>query len=1747
MGGNLHRDILDGVESSNDLRDFAEALLGGDFDGFAALAGDKIVSDAIENVLGKLGSTALAIGFSDNARALNLSDDLSRAHTVNASDVRTIAAATFGDAERTFQSLADIVGGLYDSEKITATQRNDLYTSLSQANAAEKIKIEDTLATLAENFPDLLAEIANKIRLGQPVTLGDYYAERVMQDWGERVKASGNDVVWEDTIGALDGNDGGDSFGPDEWDNDGNGWPDYEYNPDTGYNGGFGDPDADQLLDPVIFDLDGDGVEINAGTNVYFDVDDDGFKEATSWAAVDDGFLVLDLNDDGTRGAGDGEIDQAKELIFSLWSAANMTDLQVLAQAYDANGDLLFDTWVDANDNGVRDQDAEGNYIEFGDGILNNADDVWQELRVWQDLDQDGITDQGELFALAGVTASAWYDTNGNGVEDAGERSNLENKDITQINLGYDDGSAFGDSSDDISIFGNTLHGLASYTMGGQVVEGGVGDVSLSASTLGWREVPTETGYDIELESGVTYHYAGLDGTGSANVDLVADWLDGATGDDRNNTLSASNHTRAVQISGGGGNDVITGGQMDDMLSGDGGVDQLRGGGGNDLIFFDEHDSVVEGGSGLDTAIYTGTTGTTFNLQANGFESAYGGEGNDTFLAGYAGYSVALFGGDGNDLLNASYTDDVVSGDGGNDTINARAGDDYVQGGSGNDVLRGETGDDILFGGDGIDDLNGGSGDDMLFGGSGNDVFWGDVGDDILDGGAGDDSLAGASGDDKISGGSGHDTLTGNDGDDRLFGNDGNDRFFDGAGDDYAVGGAGADEFYDGAGDDIFQGGDGNDIFRMYNYSGNNVVQGGAGTDILKLNGHADMWSWEYVETSRQVQTGTTWEGGDGGNEVPVYTTVYDGTGQYLFWSGGTYIQVQDVEQVQFTGSTNETYWSHLDGQTSSEFSMAYVASYNDLIDAIGTDSTNASIHWQNWGASGAGSRHVSFNALQYLAAHSDVYVTYGFDLSKSAEHYIQHGRDEGRTKGEFDAEQYLKNYGDLRNAFGSDLSAATRHYIQAGRNEGRSDNAIAGSMSTTQWESWLDDLAGTASVVNLAHTSATADNSNTFYWASHIVETDPNAVIYGYAGTADSLNGGSGNDTIQADNTGTGYYLNTPHTTAGSNDTVNGGDGADVISTGLGDDTAVGGAGSDFVLGEAGNDVLEGGTGSDVLFGGDGNDTLTGNDGSDVLEGGDGDDQLNGGSGADTLRGGTGVDMLNGHTGSDYLYGGAGNDTLNGEGGSDRLSGDNGDDLLNGGDGGDVLVGGEGADTLGGNNGDDRLAGDAGNDSLFGGAGSDYMLGGTGNDSLEGGLGHDALYGEDGNDTLAGQDDNDILYGGAGNDGLFGGGENDVLNGGTGGDTLDGGDGIDTSSYADATAGVYFRLNNADAANFYGEAAGDVFASVENAYGSGFNDKIYGTGSHNVLWGADGDDTLVGEGGNDDLIGGAGNDTLYGGSGIDRLDGGDGNDLILGGTGADQLIGGEGTDRAQYSSASEMVVADLQYVSYNTGEAAGDTFDSIENLHGSAHDDSLRGDGSGNTIWGWDGNDHLHGRNGNDVLYGGAGNDILWGGSGADILNGGDGVDRAQYSTAAAAVLADLQFEYVNTGEALGDTYDSIENLAGSAYNDNLRGDGSNNIIWGGAGNDQIYGRKGNDSLVGQSGDDYFNFFKEYDQDRVYDFEDNADTLVFKNFDLTDAQDALSHATQSGSDVVFDFGEGDILTVLNTSLAVLSDDILIL
>jgi Ca2+-binding RTX toxin-like protein len=230
-------------------------------------------------------------------------------------------------------------------------------------------------------------------------------------------------------------------------------------------------------------------------------------------------------------------------------------------------------------------------------------------------------------------------------------------------------------------------------------------------------------------------------------------------------------------------------------------------------------------------------------------------------------------------------------------------------------------------------------------------------------------------------------------------------------------------------------------------------------------------------------------------------------------------------------------------------------------------------------------------------------------------------------------------------------------------------------------------------------------------------------------------------------------------------------------------------------------------------------------------------------------------------------------------------------------------------------------------------------------------------------------------------------------------------------------------------------------------------------------------DDVLYGNNASNRLDGWYGNDKLEGRDGPDILTGGDGNDIVYAGADGDRLSGGAGLDLLSYAGESAGVTVNLRNGTGGGGDLIGDfdttdTFQQatsglsgFENLDGSNHGDNLTGDLGVNVI---------RGLNGNDVINGHDGNDTLVGGAGGDQMTGGQGTDWADYSTAFAGVVANLA-SGGTSGDAAGDTYNTIENLRGSDLADTLVGDAQNNVIDPGLslfGTDQVDGAGGSDTL---------------------------------------------------------------------------------
>jgi VCBS repeat-containing protein len=250
----------------------------------------------------------------------------------------------------------------------------------------------------------------------------------------------------------------------------------------------------------------------------------------------------------------------------------------------------------------------------------------------------------------------------------------------------------------------------------------------------------------------------------------------------------------------------------------------------------------------------------------------------------------------------------------------------------------------------------------------------------------------------------------------------------------------------------------------------------------------------------------------------------------------------------------------------------------------------------------------------------------------------------------------------------------------------------------------------------------------------------------------------------------------------------------------------------------------------------------------------------------------------------------------------------------------------------------------------------------------------------------------------------------NDFLKGTIYGDTFTGGDGNDTyrinnthDKIVETTTGGYDTAQTSVSYTLDANVEALVMSGHGNIDGTGnaLNNVIVGNAGANVLSGQDGDDVLTGGGGSDTLIGGAGDDNMDGGTGIDT---------------------------ASYAGAGSAVTVSLALTSYqNTGGAGTDKLVNIENLTGSAFDDTLTGN---------------------------SGSNVITGGAGADTMTGGTGHDYFVYTSASDSTVAhsDVITDLTNSDfidlSALGNDFQIVGAFTNHADQITLHFDGTNTTI---------------------------------------------------------------------------------------------------
>ncbi|MBN6114236.1 hypothetical protein JR063_21845, partial [Xanthomonas sp. CFBP 8700] len=608
-----------------------------------------------------------------------------------------------------------------------------------------------------------------------------------------------------------------------------------------------------QRRDPLVLDLDSDGIEtVSASVGIMFDHDGDGVKTGTGWISADDGWLVLDRN-------GNGIIDNGGELFGADTVTSNTGKA---TSGFAALADL------DSDRNGIFDKD----------------DEAFTSVRVWRDLNQDGISQANELFNLSslGVASISLKPTqevdldlgNGNVIDNRGVYTRVDGTTGLAGDLQLAMNNFFRDFSGSLEPVVVTDEAKQLPNLKGS---GAVRDLEEAAS------LSQDLLADIKaLTPGTSRE------TMRAALDaILADWAGTSTMKSSENIIEASGSiTRTIYYHGAVPASVTAQGvvaveawEMQQHAQLAPIIAILEKFNGSSLISY-QNDQVSTGGNTYSWKNVTRADGSAeqvmsvvlqpeqisalLSAYSNLKESVYAGLVTQTRLHEYMD-SMSMHFVDGKlqfelSTLSAMLESKAQSnlGEGLQDVLDlykyagsflAEAGwdgpallNDWIESASTTSAGL----DAIAFAG--IKTVSGSFAGTSVY-----DLVWGEATKDIIHGGAGDDMLGGGAEADILYGDAGNDRLFGGSGDDALFGDDGNDILLGGAGNDTLSGGTGTDRLEGGAGDDVLS---------VSSGAVNSVLAGGTGNDTLNGSYNSDTYLFNkgdgrdtVVETS--YNTGT--------------------------------------------------------------------------------------------------------------------------------------------------------------------------------------------------------------------------------------------------------------------------------------------------------------------------------------------------------------------------------------------------------------------------------------------------------------------------------------------------------------------------------------------------------------------------------------------------------------------------------------------------------------------------------------------------------------------------------------------------------------------------------------------------------------------------------------------------------------------------------------------------------------------------
>jgi Ca2+-binding RTX toxin-like protein len=474
---------------------------------------------------------------------------------------------------------------------------------------------------------------------------------------------------------------------------------------------------------PLVIDLDGDGIELLSLDNstAFFDIDNDGYLKNLGWSSKKDAFLAVDINQDGN-------IRHAPELSFKLWDEKAITDLDGLRLVFDTNKD----------------------------GKINEQDQSFNLLVVWQDANQNGISEQGELKTL----------------QEAGISEILLDKNVPINQKSKESGNKI-------------IQAVALVTDGR--IKGALYDVALQSSDAGIFVEENEGSVDLKYDNSDKVKILKVLASDQFVINLSTGNYTIGIGDDRSQNFTA-NKDRASIMDGAGGDDLFFGSDYNDWAKGGKGKDSFSMGRGHDILLIDSEDDPknIDGGEGYDIAIVSNANPVELDLARSNIEAAYGNKGSDKFTARNSSVGVFIDGGEGDDEIEGSNYDDILVGGKGKDKIRGYKGDDIIYIDAEDDLQNIDAGDGqdtvYVIGNKAIKKFNPGlinaerislSGFDdelicdakcdklIVFGNKGKDFIHTGSKDDYIDGGADDDTLSGGLGNDSYAFyvGAGHDKI----------------------------------------------------------------------------------------------------------------------------------------------------------------------------------------------------------------------------------------------------------------------------------------------------------------------------------------------------------------------------------------------------------------------------------------------------------------------------------------------------------------------------------------------------------------------------------------------------------------------------------------------------------------------------------------------------------------------------------------------------------------------------------------------------------------------------------------------------------------------------------------------------------------------------------------------------------------------------------------------------------------------------